>query len=205
MSAQPKLQHKYTIEEYCELLLNSDERFEYFDGEIVSMAGGKIAHGRIAIDIARLLGNLLEGRSCEVFGGETAIRTLLAPPFRYPDASVVCGNAQVENIHGIDTLLNPLFICEVLSPSTENYDQGEKFLTYQAIESFREYLLISQTRPHVTRYQRQPDGQWLRADIIGLESPVRLDSLGVTLTLSQIYRRVIFSPVSLAEPPTPVQ
>jgi Uma2 family endonuclease len=192
MSAQPQLQRKYTIEEYCELLLNSDDRFKYFDGEIVSMAGGKIAHGRIAVDLARLIGNLLEDRSCEVFDGDTAIKTMLAPPFRYPDASVICGEVQFENINGIDTLLNPIFICEVLSPRTENYDQGEKFLVYQALESFREYLLISQIRPHVTRYQRRPDGQWLRSDIIGLESTVRLDSLGITLPLSQIYRRVNF-------------
>jgi Uma2 family endonuclease len=193
MSAQPQLQHKYTIEEYCELLLNTDERFEYFDGEVVSMAGGRMAHGTIAIDIARLIGNLLEGSPCDVYGSETAIKTVLEPPFRFPDASAVCGKPEVERINGIDTLLNPIFICEVLSRKTENYDHGIKFLAYQAIESFREYLLVSQTRPHVTRYQRQPDGQWLRADIIGLESSVTLNSLGVTLTLSQIYRRVDFN------------
>ena len=199
MTAEAQLKRKYTVEEYCELLLNSDERFEYFDGEIVSMAGGKVAHGRIAVDIARLLGNLLEGGPCEVFDGDTAIKTVRALPFRYPDASVVCGEARIESLNGIDMLLNPLFICEVLSPRTESYDQGEKFLAYQAIESFREYLLVAQARPHVIHYVRQPGGLWLRADIIGLASSVALESLSVTLPLSQIYRRVNF-PAAAAEP-----
>lgn len=193
MSAQPQLQHKYTIEEYCELLLNSDERFEYFDGEIVSMAGGKIEHGGIGVNISGELRNLLRGSTCRVFNSDTAIKTVLAPPFRFPDASVVCGELLSEEFKGIDLLLNPIFICEVLSPKTESYDHGKKFVAYQAIESFREYLLVAQTHPHVIRYQRQPDGQWMRLDIIGLESNVGLDSLGVTLPLCEIYRDVVFS------------
>jgi Uma2 family endonuclease len=193
MSAQPQLQRKYTIEEYCELLLNSDERFEYFDGEIVSMAGGKLAHGSIGVNISTALSYMLRERPCQVFNGDTAIKTILAPPFRFPDVSVVCGEVASEDFNGIDLLLNPIFICEVLSKSTESYDHGEKFLAYQGIESFKEYLLVAQVHPHVIRYQRQSDGQWLRSDIIGLESVVRLDSLGVTLSLNEIYRRVSFA------------
>ncbi len=193
MTAQPNLPHKYTVEEYIELLHNSDERFEYFDGEIVSMAAGKISHGGIAATIIRELGNLLAGRPCQVFGGDTAIKTVRAFPFRLPDVSVVCGELEIEEYQGIEMLLNPVFICEVLSPRTELYDREENFLVYQAIESFQEYLLVEQQRPHVTRYLRQPNGQWWRNDIIGLDSAVRLESLGVTLSLRDIYRRVKFA------------
>ena len=153
---------------------------------------GKLDHGGIGVNVSGELRSLLRERPCRVFNGDTAIKTVLAPPFRFPDASVVCGEVLREAFKGIDLLLNPIFICEVLSPKTENYDHGEKFLAYQAIESFQEYLLVAQTRPHVIRYQRQPDRQWLRADIIGLESNVRLDSLGVTLPLGEIYRHVVF-------------
>jgi Uma2 family endonuclease len=190
MTAQPNPKRKYTVEEYIELLHNSDERFEYFDGEVVSMAGGKLAHGRIAKNLGRQIGNLLEDSPCQVFGSDVAIKTVRAQPFRYPDLSGVCGEPLIEEFRGIDMLLNPVFICEVLSPRTELYDREEKFLVYQAIDSFQEYLLVAQQRPHVTRYLRQPNGQWLRDDIIGLESSVRLESLSVTLSLRDIYRRV---------------
>lgn len=195
MSAQPKLQRKYTIEEYIELLLNSDERFEYFDGEIVSMAGGKISHGSIGVNVAGELRSLLAGSPCRVFNGDVAVKTVLAPPFRYPDASVACGKVQIEKLHGLEMALNPIFICEALSPSTASYDRDDKFWAYQAIESFQEYLLVEQHRPHVIRYRRQPDNQWARSDVIGLESSVELESLGVTVSLSEIYRMIEF-PVS---------
>ena len=192
MTALQNLKRKYTIEEYVELLKNSDERFEYFDGEIVSMAAGKIAHGGIASNLNYFLRRRLEGRPCQAFGGDTAIKTVKAPPFRLPDVSVVCGDPIVEEFQGIEMLVNPLLICEVLSSTTESYDRDGKFIVYQALDSFQEYLLVEQARPHVTRYVRQPGGQWLRADIIGLDSSVELQSLGVTLTLSEIYMMVKF-------------
>jgi Uma2 family endonuclease len=141
-----------------------------------------------------------------------AIKTVLAPPFRYPDVSVVCGDPLIEPFQSIELLVNPILICEVLSSTTASYDREEKFLAYQAIESFQEYLLVEQQRPHVTRYVRQPDNQWLRADIIGLDSAVKLASLGVTVSLSEIYRLVKFpeAEASATEQPaghlrTPVQ
>ncbi len=202
MSALAKSQRKYTIEEYVELLKNSEERFEYFDGEVFSMAAGKISHGGIGANLIRALGNLLIDRPCQVFNGDVALKTVLEPPFRMPDVSVVCGEAQTEDFQDIEMLLNPLFICEVLSPSTGAYDRDGKFLVYQAIESFKEYLLVERDRPHVTRYVRQLDNQWLRADVIGLESSIRLESLGVTLALSEIYRMIKF-PVPEPSAPEP--
>ena len=188
----PAPKKKYTVEEYIELLKNSEERFEYFDGEIVSMAAGKISHGGLAANIVRSLGNLLLDRPCQVFGGDTAVKTIKAYPFRLPDVSVVCGELVIEELLGIEMLVNPLLIVEVLSKSTKVYDRDRKFMAYQAIESFQEYLLVAQDRPHVTRYVRQPDSQWLRGDFIGLDSSVKLESLGVVLPLSEIYRMIKF-------------
>ena len=89
MTALPK--RKYTLEEYLELLKSSDERYEYFDGEIVAMEGGKIAHGSIASNMIHSLRNKLDERSCQVFGGDVALQVPRAWPFRFPDVSVVCG------------------------------------------------------------------------------------------------------------------
>jgi len=190
MSALPKT--RYTIEEYVELLKNSDERFEYFDGEVVAMAGGKFAHGAIAANIVRHLGNRVADHPCQVLGGDVALKVPTAPPFRFPDGSVVCGERLIEGFQGIEMLVNPLLIIEVLLPTTEIYDREGKFLAYQSIESFQEYLLVAQDRPHVTHYVRQPNDKWLRADIIGLDSDVRLESLDVTLPLAEIYWRINF-------------
>jgi Uma2 family endonuclease len=191
MSAVPK-QH-YTIEEYIELLKNSDERFEYFNGEVVTLSGGKIAHVRIALSIMRGLETRLGERPCEVFSNDMALKVPRALPFRYADASVVCGEPIVEPFHGIDMLVNPLVIVEVLSPSTEAYDVETKFWEYQSIASFREYVLVRQDRPHVTHYLRQGPGQWLRTDIAGLEDSVAFPSLEISLPLNEIYRRVVFA------------
>jgi Uma2 family endonuclease len=190
MSALPK--RKYTIEEYIELLKTSDERFEYFEGEVFSMAGGKIAHGEIASNVHYALRNRLSSRQCRVYSGEVALKVPAAPPLRFPDVSVVCGEPVVEDFHGFDLLTNPILIVEVLSDSTSNYDLGKKFLAYQSIESFREYLAIAQKHSHVIQHTKQDNGLWVRRDFIGLDSEVHLESLNVTLTLQEIYENVQF-------------
>ncbi|NOT62435.1 MAG: Uma2 family endonuclease [Acidobacteria bacterium] len=192
MTAPATGRRKYTVEEYVELLLNSEERFEYFDGEVLSMASGTLIHSEIESNLGRHIGNLLAERPCRVMSGSAAIKTVKALPFRMADVSVVCGEKQTEEYRGIQMLLNPVFICEILSPKTERYDRDDKFIAYQAIESFQEYLLVEQDRPHVIRYRRQPDNRWVRNDVIGLENSVELESLGITVALSEIYRMIEF-------------
>lgn len=190
MTAIPK--KKYTLEEYLELDKNSEERYEYFDGEVFAMAGGSPDHARLSGGVYALLERKLEGRDCEAFNSEMRIKVPKALPYRYPDATVVCGEPIFEEINGQQMLVNPTLLVEVLSPSTAAYDLGDKFTAYQSIDAFREYLLISQDRPHVIQHIRQAKRQWLRIEIEGMESEVTLESIGVTLTLREIYRRVEF-------------
>ena len=157
------------------------------------MAGSGMEHLRITKNINRHLENKLEGKPCESFPFEMRVKVPAAPPYRYPDVVVVCGEPIAEDFQGLPRLINPRLIVEVLSPTSKDYDKDGKFLAYQTIESFQEYLLVAQDTPHVTRYVRQSDNQWLRADIIGLESSVELKSLGVTLTLTEIYQAVTFA------------
>ena len=182
--------HKMTIEEYIEFDKNSMERYQYFDGEVFAMAGGSPEHARISGNtFARLFLKLLGGK-CEVFNSDMQLKVPAAPPYRYPDVSVVCGEAVFEETQGIKLLVNPLLLIEVLSPSTAEYDLGKKFTEYKSIASFQEYLAISQTHPHVIRYSRHPNGFWVRHDIEGIESEVLLESLNLSLPLSEIYERV---------------
>ncbi|HYE75329.1 MAG TPA: Uma2 family endonuclease [Blastocatellia bacterium] len=190
MTALPK--HKYTLEEYFELERNSDEKYEYFNGEVFAMAGGSSAHSRISVNAISVLVQKLRGKSCEVFNSDMRIKVPAAFPYRYPDVSGVCGTPVFDEIQGQQMLVNPILIVEVLSPSTAAYDLGEKFTAYQSIESFQEYLLIYQDRPLVIQYQRQSQRRWLRIENEGLQSQVELQSINVSLSLSEIYERVNF-------------
>ncbi|HKV38410.1 MAG TPA: Uma2 family endonuclease [Blastocatellia bacterium] len=107
--------------------------------------------------------------------------------------TVACGAPEVENIRGVDALLNPAVIVEVISPTTEARDRGEKFSAYQQIPGFMEYLLVAQQSARVSHYVRNPDGIWVPQEVAGTESAaVRLDSLDCELTLAEIYQGVSF-------------
>jgi Uma2 family endonuclease len=190
MSAIAK--RKYTLEEYLELERNSEERYEYFDGDVFAMAGGSPNHSRIGMDVCSLLSQKLRGGNCEPFNSEMRIKVPKAFPYRYPDASVVCGEPIFEDIGGQAMLVNPVLIVEVLSPSTAAYDLKDKFTEYQSIDSFQEYLIISHDKPHVIHHVRQLKRKWLRTDIEGLDAEVPLESINITLSLREIYERVKF-------------
>lgn len=192
MSAIPVSKQKYTLEEYLELDKNSEEKYEYFDGDVFDMAGGSPNHARLGFDIGALFSQKLKGRDCEAFNSDMRIKVPAALPYRYPDVSVVCGDPVFEELNGQEMLVNPVLIVEVLSPSTAAYDLKDKFTAYQSIDSFREYLIVSQDRPHVIQHIRQSKGRWLRIEIEGLDGEVVLESVNVTLPLSEIYERVTF-------------
>jgi Uma2 family endonuclease len=190
MMALPK--KHYTLEEYIALEKHSEERYEFFDGAVFAMVGGSANHSRIITNVIRHLQNKLEGKPCETFPSDMRLKVPAAYPYRYPDVSVVCGEPIIEDLQGQHMLVNPVLIIEVLSPSTAAYDLGDKFSAYQSIESFCEYLLIAQERPHVIQYVRQPGSKWLRSEINGLEATLTLESLELTLSLRDIYQRVDF-------------
>lgn len=191
MSAEPKIY--YTLEEYLALERESDVRYEFWNGEIYAMSGGTLAHEQVMSNLFELLHLKLRGKSCRVFSNNMQIKVPAALPYRYADGSIVCGNAEVERFNGNDLLLNPLLIYEVLSPSTEAIDRGDKFTYYKSIPSFREYLLIAQHRPHVTQYVRQADDSWSYAEINGLEGGIYLSTVDLAVDLNEIYLDVKFA------------
>ncbi|HEX9003697.1 MAG TPA: Uma2 family endonuclease [Blastocatellia bacterium] len=123
---------------------------------------------------------------------QQANKNARAIAYRYADGSVVCGKIEVERFSGCDLLLNSVLIWEVLSPSTEAYDRGDKFTCYKSISSLKEYLLIAQHRPHVTQYVKQSERIWYREEFNDLSESLHLPSLDCTLNLTEIYRHVIF-------------
>jgi Uma2 family endonuclease len=185
--------HLYSLDEYFALEQAGEARYEYWDGEIVSMSGGSLAHGLIASNIHFRLRQKLVGGACVAFTADLPVKTPSLPPYRYPDAAVVCGDVRVENIRGVDALLNPVLIVEVLSPSTERRDREQKFMAYRTIPSFKEYLLIAQDVHYVLHQRLQSGGVWVPEEIAGLDRHLTLDSVGCVLAMAEIYEGVTCS------------
>lgn len=189
MAAVPK--ERLTIEEYIEFDKKSEERWEYFDGVVVSMSGGSLAHNQISVNLLVELRDKESGGH-EVLPADMRIKVPKAPPYRYADIVVICGPPVIEKVQGLDVLVNPSLIIEILSPSTEAYNRGQKFVSYKSIDTFREYLLVAQDRPLITHYVCDENGNWLRTDIEGLDNEIEIVTLSCKLSLREIYALVEF-------------
>ncbi|MBX7170693.1 MAG: Uma2 family endonuclease [Pyrinomonadaceae bacterium] len=189
MTAIPKT--KMSLEEYFEFDKNAEGNFEYFDGEIFEMSGVSPNHARIERNLLVKTSLRATERSCEVFPANLRLRVPALPTYRYPDLSLVCGKAEFVEIGGLQCLANPVLIVEVLSDSTEKYDQGDKFREYKSIESFSEYLLISSTEKVVVLYQKHNDRFWFRSDYLSGEV-FHLNTLDFDINVDEIYQGVEF-------------
>jgi Uma2 family endonuclease len=190
MSAQPKI--KLTAEEYLAIERRAEYKSEYHDGETFAMAGASPAHNAITMNVGTQLNLQLRNRPCVVFSGDQRIRVEAADLFTYAGVTVVCGKPQFRHDGQLDNLLNPTLIVEVLSPSTEGYDRGDKFADYRLLESLQEYVLVSQDKRRVEHYVRQADGNWLYGAAQGLDASLHLPSIGCTLALADVYDKVDF-------------
>ncbi|HYH85213.1 MAG TPA: Uma2 family endonuclease [Pyrinomonadaceae bacterium] len=195
MSTHPR--RRYTLEEYFALELASEEKYEYFDGEVYAMSGGSRDHEQIIGNLLVSLRTELRGRSCRVYPSNLRVKVPSQPPYRYPDLTALCDVPLFEKIGGVDALINPTLIVEVLSPTTEAYDRGDKFTHYKSIESFDEYLLVAQHRPHITHYVRGESGVWSYEEVNDLESSLLVSTLGCRLELRDVYTDVEFPPSPL--------
>ena len=183
--------HYYTLEEYFALEKAGEARYEYWDGDIVCMSGGTPKHYILTSNIHLKIGQQLEGKKCQAYTEGIPIKTPKLPPYRYADASVVCGESQFENMRGIHALVNPLLVVEVLSSTTEEVDKKEKRIAYQALKSLREYLLIAQKEILITQYVRQGDF-WVVKDYSDLAAVIELPSINGALSLAAVYNGVSF-------------
>ncbi len=182
----------YSLAEYFALEHAGDARYEYWDGDIHCMSGGSRAHGIISANIFLALALGVRGKACRAFTADTAIWTPTLPPYRYPDASVAGGELQFKNVRGVDALINPVLIVEVLSPSSAARDHEDKFAAYQAITTFRDYLLVAQDEPRVTHYTRRADDAWERRDTADLDATLPLAQLRCELKMCDIYEGLTF-------------
>ncbi len=191
---------RFTPQEYLALERKSETRNEYYNGEIFAMAGASREHNLIAGNLFRDIGNQLEDRPCETYMNDMRVWIEATGLYTYPDVVVVCGEPRFQD-REVDTLLNPTVIVEVLSPSTEAYDRGDKFRHYRRIDSLREFVLISQDRMMVERYTRQGK-DWVLSDMTDPDQVLKLESIGCQIPLGRIYAKIKFPEPGAAEEPT---
>ena len=177
-----------TPEEYLDWERKSDTKHEYLRGEIIAMSGASREHSLIVTNISGELYIQLKEGICEVHTNDMRVRTHPETSYFYPDVVVVCGEPRFED-NAFDTLLNPIVLVEVLSPSTQAYDRGEKFKNYQQLTSLQEYILVSQDEVHIEHYRRQ-ETQWKLTEFRSLENVLLLTAIECALSLEDIYRRV---------------
>ncbi|WP_310426969.1 Uma2 family endonuclease [Chamaesiphon sp. VAR_48_metabat_135_sub] len=188
------LQKSYTPDKYLELEEKAEFRSEYRNGEIVPIAGGTTNHNQISGNVYANLKFALKGQDYRAYISDVR---LWIPPNRqyiYPDVMLIQGEPiYLENT--TSTVTNPRLIVEVLSKSTKNYDQGDKFTYYRSIPELQEYILIDQSRYHVMQYVKTNAEQWLLTDYTQAEAIIKLGSIDLALALNDIYDRVNFNEI----------
>jgi Uma2 family endonuclease len=180
--------HQFAFDEYLALEEDSLVRHEYLGGMAWAMAGGSPEHAAIIMNIGTLLTVALRDHPCRTFSSDLRIRVPATGLATYPDVSIVCERLELDpDDRKGQTVINPRVLVEVLSPSTEDYDRGEKLGHYKRIPSVAEVLLVAHDRREVEVVRREADGSWSREIVRGGEV-LRLASFACALPVDEIYR-----------------
>ena len=183
----------YTPEEYLQLEEQAEYRSEYRDGEIIPMTGGTTNHNEISGNLYSSLKFALKKQNYRVY---IAAHRLWIPRHRqytYPDVMLIKGEPIYAD-KGTTTVTNPMMIAEVLSPSTQNYDQGDKFNYYRSIPQMQEYILISQKQYQIMQYSKTEAG-WLLTEYETEDAVIKMAAVDLELVLGDLYTGVDFSKI----------
>jgi len=181
----PKTKRHVSVEEYLEGEERSEVRHEYIGGEVYAMSGGSEAHNLISGNLYAAIRQHLRGNPCKVFMAGMKLRLNIAEDdvFYYPDLLVTCDPADNEPYFKT----KPVVLVEVLSPSTERLDRREKFLSYIARPTLKEYVLIDQSKQAVTRFRHE--NGWKPEHLVEGDT-LALPSIGFEQSLAEIYEDV---------------
>ena len=187
---QPKTD--YTPEEYWALEEKSELRNEYIAGEIKPMTGGTPNHNEIAGNFYTFLKLALQGKDYKVFMTDLRLGIPQYQVYTYPDLMVIKGQPILQENRN-DTVINPQLIVEVLSKSTKNYDQGDKFDYYRSIPGFVEYILVDQYSYSVKHFAKADDSRWWLSEYKNENDILNFASLDCAIELNRIYEEIEFS------------
>jgi Uma2 family endonuclease len=192
-------------QEYLTLERSAAFKSEYLHGEIVAMAGASRQHNLLSGNVLTAFNVQFADRQCEAYASDMRVLVSATNDFTYPDVVADCGAPEFIDTD-LDTLTNPTVLVEVLSASTQNLDRQGKFALYGRIDSLQDYIVIAQAEVRVEHYVRQGAFQWLLTEYTHLDDRLSLPSIGCTLPLSDIYKKVEFAeqpPQTGAEPGHP--
>jgi Uma2 family endonuclease len=195
MSAVPEVPLALSEAEYIAFERANEIKHEYLDGHVYAMTGASRVHNLICTNLVAALHSQLRPTSCEIYQSDMRTKVEATGLYTYPDVSVVCGEPQFSD-EALDTLLNPVLVIEVLSPTTERYDRGKKFQHYRQLDSLQVYVLVSQEGPHIECFLRQEGHGWILTDVTGLDAKLELALIDCTLPLADVYEKVVFEPES---------
>ena len=185
MGLKARIQDSYSVDEFLQHEDVGEFRSEYVGGQIYAMAGGTDSHIQISFNLTKVLAERLRDK-CRAYQSEMKVRVEQGNAFYYPDVTLVCGEQKFFQGRR-DVVENPILLVEVLSESTKEYDKNDKFFAYQNIESFKEYLLVSQDKHVIQQYIRQDDGNWKIKATLGMESTLYLESVDLAIPMRDVY------------------
>jgi Uma2 family endonuclease len=188
MTAVPK--KKLTEVEYLAIERDAEFKSEFYRGEMFAMAGASLQHNALKDNLVGELHNHLKDGPCRTYSADMRVKVQQTGLYTYPDVVIVCGSPKLEQVQGVDTLLNPQVVIEILSEATERYDRGAKFEQLQKLPSVREYVLVSQDKIRVERFVRQPDETWLLTTFDKPDGEFSLATVPVRVPLADVYRGV---------------
>ncbi len=164
------------------------EKHEYFDGQVLAMSGASMNHNDIVANLIIHIGSRLQDKNCKILPGDMRVSTPEHDAYMYPDASIVCGEPQLED-DVFDTLLNPVVIFEILSPSTRSIDKGRKLFFYQRITSLQEYIMIDSRKRFIQLARKDAGGKWVFEELNEATTSLFLQTIQFNLPLDDIYQR----------------
>ncbi|OAV46087.1 Uma2 family endonuclease [Lewinella sp. 4G2] len=191
MGAEKIEDRKYSLEEYFKLCLASEWKYEFHDGTIYSMAGGKIAHNRTKKNVYDTL--IKSDSTCTVFDSDVAVNVQSLNRYYFPDISVICGEVDTSDEGGIQRLFNGQLIIEVLSQSTAEKDRVEKLHAYARMDSFQEYILIDSRKCQIETFYREEGNKWTIGSYYRMDQTLPIKTMGLQLPVSTIYAGVNFT------------
>ena len=183
---------RLSVADYLQAERASELKHEFHEGEVAVMVGGSLRHAKIITNLVNVFSDLLTEQDADVLSQALRVRVDAVDLYTYPDVIIVCGSPVLEDDHN-DTLMNPTVIIEVLSPSTEAYDRGQKFGYYRQIPSLREYVLVAQHQPAIDHFLRNENEDWvIRNGCERIDQVLKLQTLELQIPLRRIYHKIDF-------------
>jgi Uma2 family endonuclease len=177
-----------TPEEYLQWEEEQSIKHEYINGEVYAMVGGTLNHNYITLNLASALRNNQRGKGCKVYMADAKLGISQQGPFFYPDIMITCDSRDKKQSK---IIYHPLVIIEVLSPSTEAFDRGDKFKFYRQIDTLKEYVLIDSKKINIDCFRLNENNFW-ELHFYQENDELELNTISFSCPISLIYEDINF-------------